>query len=101
MSSALPHTELAFEQLIVAEMIGTGGWEGGDPAGYDRELGLYGEDVIAFIADTQPKAWEKLGKLCGGEAAARQAVLKRLAAQLDKAGAVKVLRDGISERGVS
>jgi len=100
-SSAVPHTELAFEQLIVAEMTGTGGWEGGDPAGYDRELGLYSDDVVGYVVETQVKKWEKLVKLSGGETAARSALLKRLAVQLDKVGAVKVLRDGISERGVT
>src|SRR3954470_11438316 len=101
MAAAIPHTELAFEQLIVSELTSTGGWDGGDPAVYDRELGLYAEDAIAFITTTQSKKWERLTKLSGGEAAARTAVLKRLAAQLDKQGSVKVLRDGISERGVS
>ncbi len=101
MASAVPHTELAFEQLIVSELAGAGGWAAGDPASYDRELGLYSDDAIAFIATTQPKKWERLTKLSGGEAAARTAVLKRLASQLDKQGSVKVLRDGISERGVS
>jgi type I restriction enzyme R subunit len=101
MSSAVPHTELAFEQLIVSELTGGGGWDGGDPAAYDRELGLYAEDAVGFIAATQPKKWQRLIKLSGGETAARTAILKRLATQLDKQGSVKVLRDGISERGVS
>jgi type I restriction enzyme R subunit len=101
MASAVPHTELAFEQLIVSELTGAGGWEGGDPTNYDRELGLYSDDAIVFITSTQPKKWERLTKLSGGEATARTAVLKRLASQLDKNGAVKVLRDGISERGIS
>ena len=101
MNRVLPHTELAFEQLIVSELTSTGGWDTGDPAAYDREVGLYSDDVVTFITTTQPKKWERLSKLSGGEAAARAAVLKRLASQLDKHSAVKVLRDGISERGVS
>ena len=48
MTSAIPHTEKAFEQLIVAEMTGAGGWEAGDPADYDAELGLYPDDAITF-----------------------------------------------------
>ena len=31
----LDHTEPAFEQLIVAELTGSGGWDEGDPRGYD------------------------------------------------------------------
>src|SRR4051794_10115940 len=100
MEPALSHTELAFEQLIVAELTGGGGWEGGDPTGYDRELGLYSDDVVDFIAHTQAKSWERLAKLSGGDAGAHTALLKRLATQLDKQGAVHVLRNGLTERGV-
>jgi type I restriction enzyme R subunit len=100
-SPAIPRTERAFEELIVAEMTGGGGWEAGDPRGYDRELALYPDDVIAFVAATQPRAWERLAKLSGGERAARADLLKRLAGQLDRRGTVKVLREGISERGVA
>lgn len=101
MTSALPHTEQAFEQLIVAELTGAGGWIGGDPRGYDAHLGLYPEDVTGFVTETQPAKWERLAKLSGGGVAAEAALLKRLAGQLDRHGAIKVLRDGITERGVS
>ena len=97
----IPHTELAFEALIVAELTGTGGWTSGEPSAYYADLGLYPEDALVFVVRTQPRRWERLVKLSGGEAAARTALFKRLAAQLDRHGAVKVLRDGISERGVS
>jgi type I restriction enzyme R subunit len=100
MSNAILHTEAAFEQLIVAEMTGSGGWESGDPAGYDAELGLYPADAVAFVKETQGKAWDRLVKLYGGEDAAAAAFLKRLAALLDRHGAVHVLRNGLSERGV-
>jgi len=63
MASAIPHTERAFEQLIVAEMTGAGGWEAGDPADYDAERALYPDDVVAFVIDTQPQKWDRLVKL--------------------------------------
>jgi type I restriction enzyme, R subunit len=100
LTEALPHTELAFEQLIVAEMTGAAGWEPGDPASYDCELGLYPDDAVAFVTGTQGKAWDRLVKLAGGEVAARTALLKRVAALLDRHGSVHVLRNGITERGV-
>lgn len=101
MTSAIPHTEKAFEQLIVGEMIGAGGWEAGDPADYDAESGLYPDDAIAFVIDTQQQNWDRLMKLCGSEAASRSELLKRLAGQLDRRGSVHVLRNGLSERGVA
>ena len=101
MTASIPHTERAFEELIVAELTADGSWIGGDPTGYDAALGLYPEDVVGFVTETQQQRWGRLVKLAGGEPEAKQALLKRVAAQLDRHGAVKVLRDGISERGVS
>jgi type I restriction enzyme R subunit len=101
-TAVLDHTEHAFESLIVKEMTTAGGWLQGDPKAYDATLALYPEDVLGFIAETQPKAWEKLVALNGNiEANARAAVLKRLAAELDKHSSVHVLRRGFKERGVA
>lgn len=97
----LDHTESAFERLIVGELCGQSGWEGGDPRGYDANAGLYPDDVVGFIAETQTKKWERLVQLSGGDSAARVSVLKRLAQVLDKQGTVHVLRRGFSDRGVS
>ena len=58
-------------------------------------------DATAFIKETQRDKWDRLVKLSGGESSAETALLKRLAAQLDRHGTVKVLRDGITERGVA
>ncbi len=99
--TTLDHTESAFERLIVAELAGPGGWDEGDPRGYDSQAGLYPEDAVGFIVDTQSKKWDKLVALAGGDAAARTSLLKRLASQLDKLGTVEVLRRGFSERGIA
>jgi hypothetical protein len=40
MPAAIPHTEQAFEELIVSELTADPGWIGGDPKGYDALLGL-------------------------------------------------------------
>ncbi|MEV4422746.1 type I restriction endonuclease [Patulibacter sp. NPDC049589] len=98
--SPLDHSESAFEALIVAELADAG-WRTGDPKDYDAHLGLYADDVVAFVTATQPKAWNRLVKLAGGDAPARATLLKRLAAQLDKFGSVHVLRNGFAERGVA
>lgn len=102
------HTEAAFERLIVSEMVTSGGWLGeiseGAPnehRGYDPALGLYPEDLLAFLRATQAKAWEWLVALAGSEHNARTSLLKRVAAQLDKRGTVEVLRRGFSEKGVA
>ncbi|WP_249010488.1 type I restriction endonuclease subunit R [Conexibacter sp. DBS9H8] len=101
MTAKIAHTEETFEALIVSEMTVDGSWITGDPHGYDPTLGLYPEDVLAFVKQTQPKKWARLVGLAGGEKPAETSLTKRLASQLDKIGAVTVLRDGISERGVN
>ena len=73
---SLDHTESAFETLIVAELTGSGGWEQGDPKNYDASAGLYPEDVVGFISDTQPKKWERLVSLAGAESQARASLLR-------------------------
>ena len=58
MTAVLDHTEHAFESLIVSEMTApAAGWLAGEPKSYDAASGLYPDDVIGFIAETQPKAW--------------------------------------------
>ena len=99
--SVVPHTEAAFEALIVSELTTSGGWLSGDPHGYDAELGLYPEDITGFVAETQPKKWQRLVSLAGSEQQARNGLVKRLAQQLDRHGTVHVLRRGFSERGVN
>src|SRR4051794_34184960 len=101
MTLPLDHTESAFERLIVGELTGAGGWAEGDPRRYDATIGLYHDDAVAFVVDTQPKKWERLLALAGGEAPARASLLRRLAQVLDRHGTVYVLRRGFSDRGVS
>jgi type I restriction enzyme R subunit len=106
--SVLDHTESAFEKLIVSELITAGGWDGEDPAAglptdyrnYDGSLGLYPNDLIAFVAQTQAKAWSKLTVLGGSEPNARTALLKRVADQLDRRDPIDVLRGGLNEKGI-
>lgn len=98
--ATLDRTEFDFEALIVSEMV-AGGWHEGEPHGYDAELGLIPEDVVAYLSETQPKEWTRIAKQYSGVEQLRKAVLKRLAGQLDKRGAIDVLRNGFSERGVT
>ena len=105
--STAAHTEHAFERLIVRELTTVGGWLGEDTAraptehrGYDVQLSLYPDDLIAFIRETQSHAWDKLVDLAGSEHDARVSLLRRVAAQLDKRGTIAVLRGGLTEKGV-
>ncbi|HKT48598.1 MAG TPA: RNA-binding domain-containing protein [Candidatus Acidoferrales bacterium] len=77
----------------------------GEPGGYlkrakedyDRVLCLLPRDVTDFILATQPKEWEKLKQHHG--AAVREQFLKRLASEIERRGALDVLRNGLKDSG--
>jgi type I restriction enzyme, R subunit len=64
---------------------------------YDRALCLLSRDVVDFVLATQPKEWEKLKQHHG--AAIREQFLGRLASEIDRHGALHVLRNGIKDSG--
>jgi len=68
------------------------------PEDYDRALCLLPHDVTDFILATQPKEWEKLKQHHGS--AVREQFVKRLASELERRGALDVLRNGIKDSGV-
>jgi type I restriction enzyme, R subunit len=68
------------------------------PEDYDRTLCLIPRDVTDFVLATQPKEWEKLKQHHG--AAVQEQFLKRLASEIERRGALDVLRNGIKDSGV-
>jgi type I restriction enzyme R subunit len=64
---------------------------------YDRTLCLLPRDVIDFVLATQPKEWQRLAQHHG--AAVREQFLKRLAVEIERRGALDVLRLGIKDSG--
>jgi type I restriction enzyme R subunit len=65
---------------------------------YDRTLCLLPRDAVDFVLATQPKEWEKLKQHHG--AAVQEQFLKRLASEIERRGALDVLRNGIKDSGV-
>jgi type I restriction enzyme R subunit len=74
-----------------------GGYRKRRPEDYDRALCLLPRDVLDFVLATQPKEWKKLEQHHG--AAVREQFLKRLAAEIERRGALDVLRNGIKDSG--
>ncbi len=74
-----------------------GGYRKRRPEDYDRALCLLPRDVADFVLATQPKEWKKLEQHHG--AAVREQFLKRLAAEIERRGALDVLRNGIRDSG--
>jgi len=76
-----------------------GGYRSRRPEDYDRALCLLSRDVVDFVLATQPKEWQKLAQHHGKEAVKEQ-FLKRLAAEIERRGALDVLRTGFKDSGV-
>lgn len=74
-----------------------GGYHKCAPEDYDRSLCLIPRDVADFVLATQPKEWEKLKQHHG--AAVKEQFLKRLSSEIERRGALDVLRNGIKDSG--
>jgi type I restriction enzyme R subunit len=88
------HKEIHFE-VEIAEYLGQHGWvyEDSVSAQYDRARALFPEDVLAWVQESQPEAWQALAK--GHGLAADTRLLDQLRQNLDTRGTLDVLRNGI------
>ena len=91
-------TENTFETAIVESLVQYGNYTQGNASDYSPELGMFKYEVIAFLQDTQPKAWEKITAVHGADAGNR--VIQRLFKELDLRGCLDVLRNGFTDYGV-
>lgn len=93
------HKEANFEDEI-CDHLQSHGWSyaEGDHVNYDRSRALYPPDVVTWVKESQPEAWETLTKQQGS--AAEQTLLDRLRDQLDQRGTLDVLRNGIELLGL-
>ncbi|RDD72754.1 type I restriction endonuclease subunit R [Paracoccus versutus] len=90
------HKEIGFEDVI-CNHLAAHGWlyAPGDSAGYDRARALFPADLVAWLNETQPRAWAE-AKAKHGEAA----IFDRLRKQLNERGTLEVLRRGIEVVGL-
>jgi type I restriction enzyme R subunit len=93
------HHEIQFENDI-CHHLAANGWlyAEGDAKTYDIPRALFTADVVAWVQEGQPQAWEALVKSYG--AGAETALLDRLRKQLDVSGTLEVLRGGIDVVGM-
>ena len=93
------HQEIHFETEICEYLAGHGWlYAEGDAAGYDRGRALWTADVLAWVQETQPQAWETLSKNHGAQAG--ETLLGRVRDQLDQRGTLEVLRQGVELLGL-
>lgn len=96
------HNEIEFEKEI-AEHLAAHGWlYSPDDTGYDKERALFPEDVLGWLADTQPDQLEKVVKSGSKDVAKQQdQLLDRIVKVLDTplesgGGTLNLLRKGFS-----
>jgi type I restriction enzyme R subunit len=99
--------ERGFEDAITASLVEAGGYRickwGTKPewAGdFDPTLGLDTAELLTFIEETQPVAWNRLLEVHAGRDGVLQRFGDRLAKQIDERGTVDVLRHGVSDYGI-
>ena len=68
-----PTTEQAFETVVECHLLANG-YVTVAPAGFDRARAIFPETVLAFVRETQPAEWAKLGAL-HGESAGEQVLV--------------------------
>lgn len=93
-------TEATFEGNIEAHLT-SHGWATMPSASYDRDLGLFPDEVVAFVQESQPKAWQQLVTRHGGETTAKQRFVKVVADAIDHRGTINVLRGTVKDSGVT
>lgn len=93
------HQEISFESEVCT-VLAANGWlyQAGDAQAYDRARALFPADLIAWVQQTQPKAWEGLQKSHGP--AAEATLLDRVRKSLDDRGTLDVIRNGVELIGV-
>ncbi|MHB1681505.1 MAG: type I restriction endonuclease subunit R [Bacilli bacterium] len=93
------HKEIEFENDI-CNHLAAHGWlyADGNAHCYDRAHAMFPEDVLAWVQETQSRAWEALAKAHGG--ATEAVLLDRLRKQLNDRGTLDVLRHGVEMLGL-
>ena len=69
-------TEKAFEEAIEDYLLEKGGYTKGDMADFSRELALDRKTVLAFLQQSQPKAWERSSTIHGSDVESK--IIQRL-----------------------
>jgi type I restriction enzyme R subunit len=89
----IDHREKSFEAAVEQALVTTGGYQSGDPAGFNCARAIHAEHVLAFVKATQEKEWGILADYYGSRAEA--AFINELVKGLDAKGTLDVLRHGI------
>ncbi|MEX1164295.1 MAG: type I restriction endonuclease, partial [Nitriliruptor sp.] len=93
------HDEGQFQRGVAAEMVASAGWQQRTASEVDRQTRLLVDDLVGYLAETQPAAVEKFAAVAG--AGWQQQLAAIVAKDLDKepGRALGLLRGGKKVRG--
>jgi len=91
------HNEIEFENDICDHLKSHGWLYSKSDAGYDVERAIFPEDLIGWIKDTQPEAWDRLKSFHNGKT--ESVALDRLVKVMETEGALHALRTGFKATG--
>jgi type I restriction enzyme R subunit len=91
-----PYDEEAFEDGIAASLLSRG-YTRVPSEGFDAERGIFPDEVVSFVQETQPDAWQKLVTAHKGNA--RERFLQELTSALERQGTLELLRHGLHTTG--
>src|SRR5699024_1910077 len=96
----LEKKEIRFEEDIETVLTSAGGWQSVRFAdtNYEPSIGLDASALIAFIQETQPRAWKRYVSIY--KEAAEGRFVRRFQEEITTHGLLHVLRKGIRDRGV-
>lgn len=96
--SDFDYKEKRFEQDIEEYLTTKGGYIKGNPKAFDRSLALDVNTFVSFIKTSQPKAWERFGKIYGADS--EKQIVDRFCREVKMVGLLKVFRQGFTDRGI-
>ncbi len=91
-------TETTFETAIVQALVETGGYTQGNSSDYSPESGMFKNEVLNFLQNSQPKNWQKIAAIHGDDVDNR--IIQRIYKEMDLRGSLDVLRNGFVDYGV-
>ena len=91
-------SENTFETAIIQSLLENGGYTEGAASNYSPELGMFKDEILKFLKETQPKQWEKLSAIHSIDVENR--LIQRLYKEMDLRGSLDVIRNGFVDYGV-
>jgi len=92
------HKEKKLEEAIEYYLTTEGGYVKGDASAFNRELALDTDALLTFIKTTQPKELGKYQTIYG--AGSEKAFIDRFCKEVKQSGLIRILRKGITDRGI-